>query len=232
MYDHPLRQLAFRQLGLADSRPLSWFRQLREIGTMYKIDVIDVLSNPWEKLQWKTYTKAAVRNHWHQQLIQEAYSRSTLNWISLDVMRRCTPHGVWNACRMKPHLVPAATTRARAMTGRLGLQYAPWKKDKTCILCGAAEETTCHFLAECEGLLAIRKALMSELCALYTSEGKPPPSSPYEITSACINGDHYMTESGGRIWLSESEDCQNLCSLIIHKLYSERDTLINEKLML
>ena len=232
VYNHPLRQLALRQIGMADSRPLSWFKQLREICTLYKIDAVDVLISPWEKLQWKAYTKNAVRNHWHRQLIHEAYGKSTLNWISLDTMGRCTPHGIWHACRMKPHLVPAATTRVRAMTGRLSLQYAPWQKDKTCTLCGEAEETTQHFIAECTKLVDIRNIIIPDLLSLYTEEGKPAPSSPYELTSACLNGDHYTLESGGRVWLEQAEDAQNLCSLIVHKLYSERDTRINEKLMI
>ena len=72
--------------------------------------------------------------------------------------------------------------------------------------------------------------MVKKLCELYEREGKQHPRSEEELTSAWLNGDRFRTDSDYLITL-EDQNVHNLASIFIHKLYVERDQLINNNLI-
>ena len=229
--DTPLYKLALRQSSLASSRPNSWFTQLHLLGRMYQIDTHGALAQSWEKEPWKAHCKALITSHWHKNLLQDYHERKTLKHIELTPADLQQPHPMWFASRMEPYLSPATAVRAKAMVGRLGLSYAPWKQDTTCPLCEIEQETMIHFIARCPSLNPIRAPMLIQLALFYTEEGKQPPSSEAEITSACLNGDRYVSDTLKEAIIIENNNAQNFCSRLCHKLYQERDHLINDNIM-
>ena len=155
----------------------------------------------------------------------------TMRYLEMDHTEMDRPHGIWLASRMQPYMVPAATTRARALVGRLGLNYMPWKSDNLCPLCNSENETTEHFIAKCQELDHIRSPMTEKLNKFYHNEGKPPPRTDDEITSAWLNGDRYRTPSTHTVTILRDSEIHNLASVFCHKMYQERDYIINEKLM-
>ena len=230
--DTPLYRLALRQSSLASSRPNSWFTQLHLLGRTYRIDTHGALAQPWEKEPWKAHCKALITSHWHKTLLQDYHERKTLKHIELSPTPELRhPHPMWFAARMDPYLAPATAVRAKAMVGRLSLSYAPWKQDTICPLCETEPETMTHFIARCPSLNLIRTPLLIQLAHFYTDEGEPPPSSETEITSACLNGDKYVSDTLKEAITIKNDNAQNFCSRFCQKMYKERDYIINDKLM-
>ena len=228
---HPLRELALRQLALA--RPHSWFCHLHKIAELYKINITHALISPWKKEHWKEHCRTAVRCHWHRTLLSESYQRTTLRSLIFD-HKQIKPHGCWSACGVYPHLVPAAVTRMRLMTGRAGLKQASWRKDTTCPLCKKEDETLEHFLVLCPKLEDHRQDI-SRLRVLYVEDNNRPPWNTEELASALMNGDCYRScePSLEVISLTDARKdiAQNLCSSICLKLYKERDYLLSPSTM-
>ena len=230
--EHPLHLLAARQISLGEKeRPHSWFTMANKICTKYDICIIDALTTPWSKEQWKFRVKNAVNSHWRINLLREAQQRSTLKWLLLD--RDDGPNGVWESCKTSPHLSRAATTRARALAGRLCIYEHSWRDTNKCPLCDLHDETMTHFLLQCTKLENIRKDLITKLIKFYSEEELPVPTSLPEMTSAILNGDRFFSPTRlSIIKLKENNrDAHNLSSSICHRLLRERDHLINTFLM-
>ena len=87
-------------------------------------------------------------------------------------------------------------------------------------------ESTIHFITRCRALDGIRLPMVKKLCELYEKEGKQHPRSDEELTSAWFNGDRFRTDSDYLIKLND-QNAHNLASIFIHKLYVERDHVIN-----
>jgi len=89
----------------------------------------------------------------------------------------------------------------------------------------------------------IRKQKIDEITGLYKQEGLRIPSNRYEICSAIMNGDSYaiyeedtMGSQPGQfkqtVHLTKNNtEAHILCNQLCHKLYKERDIIINQKLM-
>ena len=230
--DHPLYLLAARQLSLGEERrPHSWFTQASRIGALYGIDVADVLRSPWSKEMWKCRVRNVINSYWKIRLLQEAQKRSTLKWLIHGADD--SPNGVWESCRTSPHLTAAATTRARAMVGRLCIYEHSWRDTNTCPLCGQDDESITHFLMVCTELELVRTDPVLKLKRLYTDENLPPPQNLAERTSAVLNGDKYWSPTKCEIIrLSQNiKDAHNLSSSLCHRLLRRRDHIINDTLM-
>ena len=229
---HPLYRLAARQLTFSkDERPYSWFTQLETIASKYDINIHEVLARPWSKEMWKYRIKHDIRDYWKIYLMKESQSRSTLKWMIMDPSDG--PHGVWKSCTASPYLARAAATRAKALCGRLCILEHSWRKSNLCPVCEKQDETVTHFLLECQELSKHRNDLY-KLYHFYEEEGLQPPNTPYEITSAIINGDRYCSSLGSsvvklKLWC---RDAHNLCSMFCHRLIKERDYIINARLMM
>ena len=178
----------------------------------YGIDTRDALLHPWEKDAWKNHCKSLVTSYWQRQLLSEYHERSTLHFLEVNSSDLAHPHGIFYASRMDPFLSPATATRARAMVGRLNLSFMPWKQDTVCPLCESEKESIEHFTARCRALAHIRNQMTEQLTNMYTSEGKPPPESDHETTSALINGDRYVSDRHREtIHINDNNcNCQNL----------------------
>jgi hypothetical protein len=96
--DHPLRRLTIRQLSLPDSSN-SWYIYLRKIALEYGLHLIHAWQMPWEKLHWKRYIKETVYSHWHNKLVDEAYKKSSLRLLDLQLCRRGTAHPIWDTSK-------------------------------------------------------------------------------------------------------------------------------------
>ena len=228
--DHPLYLLAARQLSLGEkNRPNSWFTQAAKIGDTYGICVHEALKTPWNKELWKQRVRNAVDSYWKIMMLQESQQKSTLKWLIHTA--EDTPNGVWESCRMSPHLAAAAATRARALVGRLCINEHSWRESNTCPLCEHPAETMTHFLLECTELESIRTAPISRLLQFYSEENLPLPQTPDEKTSAILNGDRYCSSSTITSLRKNNKDAHNLSSSLCHRLLKERDYIINDKLM-
>ena len=209
---------------------------MAQIAERYSINIHHALILPWSKDSWKQHCKTAVKSYWQRKLIQEAFTMSTLKHIIWSPDCLGTPHGIWKACTTFPHLVPAAIRRIKSMVGRLGLNYASWKKvDTTCPLCFTEEETSLHFLIRCPNLQPYRATKIKELQQIYSNDDKEPPRSNEELLSVVINGDCYISSRSATTTVikltNHCVEAQNLCSALCQRLYKERDHIINEKLM-
>ena len=146
----------------------------------------------------------------------------TLRHLEIDHTEMDKPHGIWQASRMQPFMVAAATTRARALVGQLGLNFQPWKSDPLCPLCEDETECTAHFIAKCRALNHVRTTSIEKILNMYEAEGKTPPRSEEERVSALLNGDRYRSSSNILVKLqTESQNAHNLASITIHKMYVE-----------
>ena len=155
--NHPLRQLAMRQLAMKTSKSNSWFAQVARVAEKYEIDIHHALLYPWPKPAWKEYLKGVIYHTWKAEMLTKASSMSSLKWwIVGDNNIK-----VWNACKGRKHIVEAAMIRARMMTGKYILQstrsrYKQYKVDPTCPLCESMEEDLIHLLVVCTELHCTR----------------------------------------------------------------------------
>ena len=228
--EHSLKQLAFRQLALYDDASGSWFCYVRKICRKYDIDIYHTLEFPMKKESWKRQIKKRVTNHHRTQTRTELHKKSSLKWLIWDE----GPYGVhpvWTSCEGKTHLIRAATTRTKMMTGRYSCGASAWRRDtdSSCPICGCEWESVKHILLSCpcaRGPAIYRRRLA--LLDLYTQESIPPPATPEEMTSALLNGDRYLANTGAIVEIAVNKiRAQLLSSLICHQTHIQRDHMIN-----
>ena len=185
------------------------------------------------------------KDYWFNKMILEAVSKSTMNWLIMDASWIGQPHPLWQACRGSPNAIEAATTRARLLIGRFGLQAERAKfsgnpVDSTCQLCRSTIEDTIHFVVCCPKLQEERLLLVERLCSMYTDEGLRPPQNNTEMCYAVLNGWGYITQHNSNtptyilnglhtsvikiISLKKNLTIANrICSSLCHRLRIERD---------
>ena len=245
-HSEALWQLTQRQLSLRADKRGSWFAQLAEIGSTYNIDIFHAFQFPWKKERWKIYCKQTIKDLWHLRLIKTALGKTSLSWLKLSLPAPVIskPNQLWACCSGKPFQVVAATTRARLLVGRHNLNAIAWRQARgdspTCPLCDAGEENIVHFLVECKALNKLREDKLQDLLVIYSTEEIPPPVKPEEVCSAILNGDSYLiNKARQKLWPHHhyvtlkvnSKKAHQLANLLCHKLYKERDFIINQKLM-
>ena len=253
--ENPLWQVALRQLAIKPSTSKSWFAQIGNLGQLYDVDIHQALLHPWPKKSWKEHISTTVKDHWFTKLGEEAVSKSTLQWLLQEPYWIGKAHPLWDACCGKQHLVEAATTRARLLTGRSQLLADKSRydasKDSSCPLCYQEKEDAAHFLVSCPALDNTRGQLIQSLCQIYIEDKQPPPESKAEICSAILNGWGYKRDPGKRNPETDKHTYTNtlfgspihpnsnislksnilksnmLCSTICQKLKTVRDFQIN-----
>ena len=235
--ESPLRMLAVRQLALTDHRPRSWFRYVQDIAQQYDINLHSALAVSWPKEGWKLYCKTTVRDHWQVKLLSAAASKSTLSHLLLSLVDR-GPHLAWGVCQGSPFRARAATTRARMLVGRCGLQGDRWRarvgEDTSCPLCAFHIEDIEHMLITCTELHAVRGDTLHRIKEIWRSGNVAPPSTAAELTQAILNGDKYRGGCGIPVTLKNRHivgDAHRLSSAFCDKMYKARDQLISDKIM-
>ena len=227
-YDHPLRRLALRQVILRGS--LSWFGKMRELAMLYKIDLLQALNTPWKKPAWKRHCKESIYTRSRISLLEGINSKKSVGHMLLDFKDTLKPNGVWNACIGRPHMVPAAISRSRMMTGRFSCNSAPWLREKTdgmCVLCGSEQETTPHLLTECSITQGRIKEAIANLRDIYRSENLEPPKDKHQLLSAMINGDRYSNIEDIVQLKKNNKQANIISNFICHSVYKLREERLN-----
>ena len=215
----------------------SWFKQAVKLGEEYKLDVHRAFLHPWPKIVWKQHTKLIIREHWMTHFKKLAAKKSTLVFMMMP-SNTTLPHPLWTVCKGRPHMVQAATTRARMLTGRYATQsmravYSRGKESPNCQLCSHPVEDIQHIITSCPALSPYRDSRTNQLIELYKSADLPPPSSNAELCSAVLNGSGYTQDIRmSYIQLSShtSSNANQICNLLCHNLNIQRDILYNSYL--
>ena len=200
---------------------------MKKICSLYDINIFWVLKHPMKKSSWKNYYKKTVRDYWNHHITLMAASRSSLKWLLLGLIPRNKPHGVWASCHGIPHLVEAATTRARMLIGRYSCGESPWMResDPLCKLCGK-EDSVRHILAECP------YTTPTGLINCFTELFESPPANSHELTSAILNGEGFRRKLHlERVIPKYKTDAHIIASKICHEAHKMRDIQLNNKLM-
>ena len=245
-WSSPLKQTAIRQLSVKTSSSHSWFYKVAAVGSKYGLDIYNLITHPWPKLAWKKHTRLLVTDYWNKLLLEEATSKITLRWMLLSVSWIGKPHPAWNCCRGKPYQTTAAVIRISLLIGRYGLQqerkhYTKQEESALCPLCKSEEEDVSHFLLRCPKRYQ-SSSMLRDLQCMYEADGRRPPTSHHELTSAILNGWGYCM--GGHVgFCSQDSSCNiiklnekgtpanQLCNTICHHMHVNRDHKLNSLLM-
>ena len=114
------------------------------------------------KEKGKFSVKQTVNKHWTEKLIAETCEKSTLVYLSKDILKIGQPHPVWTSLESTVSDVRKGITKCRMLTGTYLLQSSQHKFSKsstsaTCKCCGLNDEDLPHMLLECPALLNQRK---------------------------------------------------------------------------
>ena len=172
--NHPLRDLARRQLTLPDHAS-SWFVHVRKLAIRLGIDLLKPQSHPWDSLAWKKYIREAVFGTQFSQLINEASQKSSLKLLDLSLLDGGKPHILWKTSIYSIEETRKAAIRAKLLTGTYILQATQKKFGKSttsiCFLCGLEEEDVAHFITRCPELRETRDTWTPKINNLLTQAG-------------------------------------------------------------
>jgi len=167
--DSLLHHIGLRQLSVKDLRSPSWFIYLFQITSQYGLpSPHELFQAPIKKHKWKIMVRKAVYEFYKDQLIQDARSKSTLEFMDLDALNLDSPA----KCLMNPDPTETDVTRSRTflrlLTGTyifLATQarFNQYPVDPTCQLCRTEPEDMVHFLATCPVLDVARQRYLAEL---------------------------------------------------------------------
>ena len=230
--EHPLKRLAVRQLAIRENNSGSWFSQLRTIADRYEIDITSQLLYPWSKASWKSHYKRVIQEAWEARLRKDCHEKSSLAYIIWD-NKNWLVHGIWRACRGRPHFVEAAVTRARMLAGRYSCGSAPWRRGAgdICPACSELEDLP-HIIYGCPVFRHITSKLRDKLKSLFMRDNLPPPRSAQEWVSVILNGDRYTTDDYQVVALRSHEtEAHTMASQICHRIHTQRDLYINDVIL-
>ena len=170
--DNILARHALNVLSSAQSSSKSWFWRLRDLCLQYGLPhPQDWLTSQPSKLQVKSMTKTAVLQHWLAILRTKTMSLPSLKYLRTDYLGLTTCHPIFTTCRSSPWEVEKATTQARMLSGRYGVEalsghWTPWNKGGLCTLpdCWLTKDahkgTLESLLLSCVSLSSVRRDLM------------------------------------------------------------------------
>ena len=157
-----------RQLAVKGPESHSWAVHVR--GLLKKYDLpspLPLLYSTPSKDVWKKCVKAKIHNHWHEQLRNEAKSKSTLDKLNTDECQFKKTHHIWNMRSTDPLCVQRAVVHAQMLIQRYPVNSSHTSKQKAqpCPACKDPDETLKHFLTECPGYSTIRTGFTKSITA-------------------------------------------------------------------
>lgn len=165
-----LRDIMLRQMALKEPSSKSWFMYVDGICDQYGLPSLHQLSvTPQDKSEWKRQVTASVLGYWHAELLRDAQTKSTLQYVNLNITPPFSrPHAVWDGVASNVTDVRRASLKTRLMTGRLTLQtnratYSKHTVSATCPLCHQAPEDRQHFLLACSTLDTTRQPIIRNI---------------------------------------------------------------------
>ena len=188
--DDTLKQLAFRQLALGNSK--SWFINALNTANKYFLPLEAYLNDPWGKGSWKRMVKRAVQAHWIASLIQEAGNKSSLKYLRLDLCKKGSPHPIWSSCRKHTRAIQATAIRAKLLTGTFPLQYNLKRTNQhdtdICRLCDGGSEDTQHFLLTCPASADVREKSLGNFTEILKDHNIDLPTNRSLLCRSILNG--------------------------------------------
>ena len=190
--DHPLHQLAIRQLLIKNDSSKSWFVGLRKVADKYNIPVIQYMNSPWEAQRWKNQVKKAITAQWLDRLTEGKALKSSLKYLKTCTTELQT-HPIWKFAGSDPRNLAHAAYRAKMLTGSYILQTSLGRAnqhqvDTTCQLCREAEEDMPHFLLHCPSLETTRAPLVAKIDNILSKLNASLPESDAERCVVLLNG--------------------------------------------
>jgi hypothetical protein len=241
---HSLFQLAKRQLAVRYSNKHSWFTYVQNVGNKYDIDVYSALISPLPKSVWKMKIKIAINGKVTREMIHDAACKSSLKWWIWTSHLPRSPHNLWTVCKGRRHMIEAAATRARMITGRFRtavlekLYYN--KPEDVCKLCLDEEEDLPHLLIRCKVLEDFRAPKLQKLISIYYEDEVTPPTGQHELCTAILNGWGYAklndigvtahTVAYQVVSLKSAiaiDAANKLCNNLCYSLAKQRDLCLN-----
>ena len=225
----PLYDICRRQLSKPDDSN-SWFVHLRELATLYDIDIMHPLIWKWTKLDWKRHIRESVFGRAYVTLIQGASQRSSLRWLDLRLCIQNTPHPIWKSSTYNLQETKKASIRAKILTGTYMFQKTTVKygksQDPTCKMCGEEEEDTIHFMLRCSALEEYRQEVIPAI-NLLLEEGNSHLQNQEKWVKVVLNGGE-----GGVLRTNDwCTDFNKLCNKLVFNLHKNRDIILNLKLL-
>ena len=192
-----VHDLMFRQIAVKEITSRSWTVQTQAKLRKYGLDhITDVVRNQLTKDAWKEKVDKAISSHWARKIQQEAAEKSSLKFLS-NTLTPNTPHLIWNATTTDPRDVRRATIKARILSGSYILQHnrAVFNQtcDRTCPLCGDADEDVPHFLLECSATDHMRKPIITDIIDFIPLIYEDHPSKSWNsqlITQLVLDPSH------------------------------------------
>jgi hypothetical protein len=159
-----------RQMALKEPSSKSWFVYADGICDQYGLPSLHQLCvTPPDKSAWKRLVTSTVLGYWHAELLNDAQTKSTLQFVNLNITPPFSrPHAVWDGVDSNVTDVRRATLKTRLLTGRLTLQanratYSKHTVSATCPLCHQAPEDRQHFLLACSTLDTTRQPIIRNI---------------------------------------------------------------------
>lgn len=188
---NPLKVLAERQIAIGGTN--SWFCRTLHLAEMYNVPLEAYMYEPWSKEHWKTAVRGAIHSYWTCKLVRDASSKTSLKYISPNLIGNGTTHPVWKESSNDPRTIRAAATRAKLLTGTFPLQYNLKRNNQNdsdiCKLCNAATENTPHFILLCPALEKVREVYLSRLKKLFKEMLWGIPTDEHSWCRIILNGD-------------------------------------------
>ena len=225
----PLYELCIRQLSQPDSSH-SWFVHVRGLATSYDIDILSPLQHSWTKAAWKRHMKEAIFGRAYINLLHTAVSKSSLQWLDLQLCKQGVPHPVWKTSAYNLAETRKAAIRVKILTGTYIFEETLLKygksQDATCKICKEEPEDVSHFILRCQPLEPHRQGTIQEINKLLKEEDAHK-HDPRRWVRTVLNGG-----VGGVLMNDECMmDFNRLCNRLIFNLHKHRDILINALLL-
>ena len=166
------RELATRQLAIKDNTSKSWFVALQEVLYRYRLPTAyDLLQDPPDKLTWKIEVRRHVNDYWVKRIIDEAETKSTLEFLNVKAFAPGKVHPIWINSNYNSNSILKANVQVKMACGTYILQstrarFNQYQVSRVCPLCRASDETLQHFLLRCISLQSTRQLFIDELKAL------------------------------------------------------------------
>ena len=164
---------AFGQLEIKTFKSYSWFIVVKKILIQYELPDPDLLDNVLEKYAWKKRFHTAINKYWTERIVSQSKLYSSLKHLSKTyVIGKCHP-------AVRPYLhsvrdIYRIPVKNKVLTGTYILQTNRAKFNQNdvnpiCQLCHICEETSQHFIIDCEALAEDRDPILNDFLSVLRS---------------------------------------------------------------